>query len=252
MSVDNRTELNDCDNVTGFVGDGASPALNTLTGQRYEGTASIDTQHTNADEQMHTTQTSGGGGTFNLDLSDSTLYLMVKDSLVDTFANGGVQFVIGDGTDLIGYDVGGNDAVGLPLEPFYNAYKLDVSVQVASPGANNAYTGTEAALAQTAITQMGYGSLHLAKAQGNVPNVFLDRMTYIANGSYALTINGGTAITPETMADVQGDDVTNGWGMVNNPLGLQYGFFAPTEWGDATTLSSYFEAESLSSKKKLK
>ncbi len=243
MSADLRTELNDCDNATGFVGDGATPAANVLTGQRYEGSASIDTQHSNADEQLHTTQLSGGGGTFSRDLSDSTCYLMVKDNLVDTLANGGVQFVIGDGTDLVGYDVGGNDAVGLPLSPFYNCYKLDVSERVTTPGAFNAYTGSEASLAQTTITQMGYGSLHLAKAQGNVANVFLDRMTHIANGSSALRINGGTSVTPETMLDVQGDDVTNGWGMVNQASTGLFGFFAPTVWGDpAATADSYFTA----------
>ncbi len=241
MSTDLRTELNDCDNVTGFVGDGGTPSLNTLTGQRYEGSGAIDTQHSDTDEQMHTTQTSGGGGTFSLDLSDSTLYLLVKDNLVDTVGNGGVQFVVGDGTDLIGYDVGGNDAVGLALAPFYNGYKLDMSNR---PGAFNVYTGVEANLTDTAITQMGYGSLHLAKAQGNVANVFLDRMTHIANDSHALRINAGTSGTPETMADVAGDDVTNGWGMVNNPLGKQYGFFAPVEWGEpAAAADHYFKAD---------
>ncbi len=243
MSTDNRTELNDCDNVTGFVSDGRTPELDTTTGQRYEGTASVRTQLTNSDEQMHTTQTSGGGGTFNIDLSDSTMYILVKDNLNDTYANGGVQCVIGDGTDLIGYDVGGNDAAGLPLRPFFQCYKLDVNFAAATPGGNNAYSGSEANLSQAAVTQMGYGSLHLAKAVGNVPNVWVDRMTYIANDSYALTINGGTSGTPETMADVQGDDETNGWGMVNNPLGSQYGFFAPTEWGNsAATADVYFTA----------
>lgn len=243
MSVDLRTELNDCDNATGFAGDGNTPAINTLTGQRYEGTASIDTQHTNAFEHLFTTQTSGGGGTFNLDLTDSTVYILVKDNLVDLYSNGGVQISLGDGTDDIGYDVGGNDAVGLSLSPFFNAYKLDVSQAVATPGGFNPYTGTEAALNQAAITQIGYGSLHLAKAQGNVANVFLDRITYIANGSFALRINGGTVGTPETMNDVQGDDVTNGWGVVNQPAPGQFNFFAPTEWGEpVANADAYFTA----------
>lgn len=243
MSVDLRTELNDGDNVTGFASDGNTPALNTLTGQRYEGTGAIDSQHTNANEHMWTTQTSGGGGTFSLDLSDSTVYLMVKDNLVDTFANGGLQISIGDGTDDIGYNVGGNDAVGLSLSPFYNTWKLDVSQAVATPGGFNAYTGSEAALDQTAIDRVGVGTLHLAKAQGNVANIFLDRITYIANGSFGLRINGGTVGTPETMNDVQGDDATNGWGVVNQPAPGQFNFFAPTEWGEpAANADAYFTA----------
>ncbi len=76
-----------------------------------------------------------------------------------------------------------------------------------------------------------------------MPNVFIDYISYIANGSYALTINGGTSGTPETMADVQADDVTSGWGMVANPLGSQYLFFAPTEWGEsAASADHYFTA----------
>lgn len=239
MSSDLRTELNDGDALTGWASDGASPGLNTDAGQRYEGTGSIDGQHTNSDEMTYTTSI---GGT--RDLSDSTVYVLVKDNLVETFANGGLQIGLGDATpDRIGYDVGGNDAVGLSLSPFYNCYKLDVSVIVATPGSFATYQGSEANLVQTAIVGVGVGTLHLAKAVGNVPNIFIDRMTFIANGSYALRINGGTVGTPETMADVAGDDVTNGWGMVNNPLGSQYGFFAPTEWGEPTAnAAAYFTA----------
>lgn len=244
MSVDLRTELNDCDNATGFAGDGNTPTANTLTGQRYEGTASIDTQHTNADEHLWTTQLSGGGATFNIDLSDSTVYLLVKDNLVDTFANGGVQITLGDGTDDIGYDVGGNDAVGLSLSPFFNAYKLDVAQAAATPGGFTAYAGSEANLDLTQITRVGFGSLHLAKAQGNVANVFLDRITYHSNAAYALRINGGTVGTPETMNDVQGDDETNGWGLINQPAPGQFGFFGPTEWGEpAANADVYFQAD---------
>ena len=72
----------------------------------------------------------------------------------------------------------------------------------------------------------------------------MDVFRYIANGSFALTINGGTSGTPETMVDVVADDVTNGWGMVSNPIGSQFWFFAPTEWGNATTVAEHaFTAE---------
>jgi hypothetical protein len=240
MSIDNRTELNDCDSATGWSGDGSTPAVNTTVGQRYQGTGSIESQHTNADEHMSTTEDSLNTGTFSIDMSDVTLYLLLKDNLVDTLANGGVQFVIGDGTDKIGYDIGGNDSVGLPLNPFFNCYKLDVSNR---PAAFTVFSGVEANLTVTAITEVGIGTLHLAKAVGNVANIFVDYISYIANGSAALTINGGTVGTPETMADVQGDDVTNGWGLVSNPQGKQYNFFGPTEWGDGATSDSYFQAD---------
>jgi hypothetical protein len=242
MSIDNRTIINDCEANTGWTGDDTA-TLNSDAGQFYQNANSLSTQLSNADEQMSTTQDSVGASTFSLDWSDSTLYLLVKDNLQGTAANGGVQFVVGDGTDLIGYDVGGNDATGMSLPTYFNCYKLDMSNR---PAGFTVFAGVEANLTDTAITEIGYGSIHLAKAVGAVDNVFMDCFRYIANDSYALTINGGTVGTPETMVDVQGDDATasNGWGMISNPLGSQYLFFAPTEWGTPSgTADSYFTAD---------
>jgi hypothetical protein len=245
MSVDNRTQLNDCENFAGGWTAAAQGGDNTTTGQFYEGTGSVESQHSNADEETFTNQETNTNTTFNLDWSDTTVYMLIKDNLVDTFANGGVQWVIGDGSNRIGYDVGGNDAVGLVLKTGFASFRMDVSAAAATPSGFNAYAGTEAGLNQGAITQAGYGSLHLAKAVGNVPNVFIDSITYITNDSYALTINGGTVGTPETMSDVAADDITNGWGMIGSPLGMQYLFGAPTEWGNSTaTADSYFESNS--------
>ena len=242
MSTDLRTEINDADDATGWAGDGNAPAVVTLTGQFYEGSGSIGTQHTNSPEHVWTTQTSGGGGTFSIDLSASTVHVLVKDNLVDTYANGGARITLGDGTNDGGWIVGGNNARGLALDKFFNAYKLDVSLVVAGAGGIN-YTGSAASLNEAAVTSVGYGSLHLAKAQGNVDNVFVDRITYHANNSYALRINGGTAAVPETMSDVAADDVTNGWGLVNNPVGSQYGIFGSTEWGEPSANADvYFSA----------
>lgn len=244
MSVDNRTQLNDCETFANGWTAAAQGGDNTTTGQFYEGTGSIEAQHSNTDEETFTNQDSAGS-TFNLDWSDTTVYMLVKDNLVDTFTNGGVQWIIGDGTNRVGYDVGGNDAVGLTLKTGFVSFRMDVSAAAATPGGNIAYAGTEAGLNQGAISQVGYGSLHLAKAVGNVPNVFIDSIAYIANDSYALTINGGTVGTPESMTDVAADDITNGWGMIGSPLGMQYLFGAPTEWGNsAATADSYFESNS--------
>lgn len=239
MSVDNRIVINDCEANTGWTGDDTATVV-TDAGSFYEGSSSLSTQFSDGDEHMYTTQDSVGVGTFNLDWSDSTLYMLVKDNLGEGFAAGGVQFVVGDGTNRVGYDVGGNDAIGLPLPTYFQAYKLDVAVVVASPGSFTTFAGSEASLNQGAATQIGYGANHLAKAVGSVDNAFMDCFRYIANGSYALTINGGSSGTPETMADVQGDDVTNGWGMVGNPVGEQYLFFAPTEWGESSASADHY------------
>jgi len=249
MSVDNRTILNDCeDSAQTFTTSGGALATETGAGGYYEGVASVRAQHSNNNDRTSTTGDSAGA-TFNIDMSDMTVYLLAKDNLVSPFGesvigNGGAQIVLGDGTNLIGYPIGGNDAVGMPISQYFTTFKLDVSEVVATPPTNVAvYTGTEAALVQTAITAFGYGSVHPSKAVGNIANLWLDVFAYIANTSYALTINGGTVGTPETMLDVQGDDELNGWGLVANPLGAQYQFFSPTEWGNAAAVADvYFTA----------
>jgi len=236
MSVDLRTELNACDAVTGFTGDGPVSVDNTA-GFVYEGTNAISTQHSNTDEHIYTTSI---GGT--RDLSDATCYMILKDNLVETAANGGVQYVLGDGTDRVGFGVGGNDSPGMPLDVFWNSYKLDVTERANAPY-NNVYAGVLANLTVASITSVGLGTVHLAKAQGNVDNIKLDRFSFHANGSYALRINGGTVGTPETTADVLGDSITNGWALLANPAGAQYSWFGPTEWGNpAATADAYFRA----------
>jgi len=238
MSTDNRTIINDCEDNTGWAGDDSATAISDA-GAFIEGSGALSTQLSNVNEHMYTTENTVATGTFSLDWSDSTLYMNIKDNLFGAFSTGGVQFVIGDGTNRIGYDVGGNDAVGMPGQFFFNAYKLDVSVIVATPGNFTDFAGTEANMDQTACTQIGYGTIHLAKAVGAVDNIIMDGFYYIANGSYALTINGGTAASPQGMSDVVTADKSSGWNLVTNPLGSQYVFFGPTEWGNASTVAEH-------------
>lgn len=246
MSSDNRTIINDCDANTGWTGSDAATAEND-PGLFFEGLFSLSTQYSNVtDENMSTTEDSVATGTFIIDWSDSTLYMLLKDNLSQDFASGGIQFIIGDVTpDTIGYDVGGIDARGVPLKDGFFTIRLDVSVIVADPGTNfTVITGAETALVQSACTHIGYGGIHASKAVGAVDNAFMDCFRHITNDSYALTINGGTAGTPETMEDVQGDDETGGWGMIGNPYGAVYLFAAPTEWGNASTVAEHAFAAS--------
>jgi hypothetical protein len=248
--TDNRTQLQDCEAVGDVSTDStADPQSNTSeAGVVIQGTNALQFQVTNAQEYLAYDQ-DAAGATFNLDLSDSTVYIMIKDNLHDDFASLGGQIVLDDTADgtsttTIGYAVAGYDVIGLPYEKKYSAMKLDVSVVVASPGTSGVdffqHNGTEANLDQTIIKQVGYGSIHLIKGQGTIPNTFFDGIYYIANDSYAATISGGTSGTPETMADLVGDDITVGAGLFSNPIGAAYYIFAPTEWGDAGTATTAF------------
>ena len=248
--TDNRTQLQDCEAVGDVASDStADPQSNTSeAGVVIQGTNALQFQVTNAQEYLAYDQDTAGA-TFNLDLSDSTIYVMIKDNLHDSFANLGGQITLDDTADgtsttTIGYAVAGYDVIGLPYEKKYSAMKLDVSVIVASPGVSGTdffqHNGTEANLDQTIIKQVGYGSIHLIKGQGTIPNTFFDGIYYIANDSYAATISGGTSGTPETMTDLVGDDITVGAGMFSNPIGASYYIFVPTEWGDAGTATTAF------------
>jgi len=249
--TDNRTQLQDCENVNEVATDStADPQSNTTeSGVVIQGSTALQFQVTNSQEYLAYDQDLGGS-TFNLDLSDSTIYILIKDNLHDSFANLGGQIVLADtadgsSTDVVGYAVAGYDVIGLPYEKKYSAMKLDVSVIVASPGTNNVdyfeHAGTEANIDHTTILQIGYGSIHLIKGQGTIPNTFFDGIYYIANDSFAATVSGGTSGTPETMADLVGDDVAVGAGLFANPIGSTYYIFGPTEWGDAGTGTSAFE-----------
>lgn len=250
--TDNRTQLQDSDALADISAQStADPQANTAEiGLLIQGVRANVFQVTDAQEYVAYDQDTTGS-TFNIDLSDSTVYVNIKDNLIDTFANLGALIVLCDGADgaggdCIGYTAGGADATGLPYRRQFSAYKLDVSEPVATPGTNNVdyfeYNGTEANLDQTAILQVGYGSIHLAKAQGTIPNASFDGIYYIANDSYAATINGGTSGTPETMADVVGDDETSGMCLFANPKGTEFDFFGPTEWSETGTADWYFTA----------
>ncbi len=253
--ADNRTQLQDSNNNAEVSGDSdAQPDSNTTeAGLVIEGGTALQFQVTNAQEHL-LYEDDLSGTLISEDLSDSTVYIMIKDNLADTFANLGGLICLNDGLDGaggddIGYAVAGVDVGGLPYAKKYACYKLDVSVIVAAPGTDDVdfftYNGLEANLDQTAILQVGYGSIHLAKGQGTIPNAWFDGIYIIPNSvsattGYAATIAGGTEGSPETMTDLVGDDEAVGAGLFSNPIGSAYYIFGPTEWGDSGTATTGF------------
>jgi hypothetical protein len=236
VSTDNRTTLNACDANTGWGGDDGTPTARSgadFAGLYYENGISLSFQHSDADE--HTYYTDGTGW----DLTDATCFLIVKDNQQDTIANGGMKYVLGDGTDRIGVEINGSDDPGVLLQNLFYGMVLDVTNRASFT--QHVFAGVLANLTLTAITQVGFGSLHLAKAVGAVDNIYLDRLSYIANDSAAFTINGGTVGTPETWVDFQSDDFTNGWGVCGNPFADVFHMNASFDMGDAGTGNSYFD-----------
>ena len=227
MTTDNRGEIHDCDAVSTWTGTSA-PSL--VTDIKYEGTGSLAVQATNAAREWYYVIASGSQ-------ASRTLYFLVKATNPTTKAAGGIQLILGDGTNRRGYYVGGNDDPGLPLPGGWACYRLDTDalpasyLQILGAGAPNL----------AAITQIGVGILNAAKAVGSSNNTYFDRISYIANGSKAFTITAGTSGTPITFANLVADDITNGWGFFNNPIAgsKQYCVYGAVAWGDSTA-ASYF------------
>jgi len=242
MAVDNRTEINDCEGPTSEFDGSDVGAVDTEL--FYEGSSSISAQFSNAQEFLIAHQNSAGTN-LNLDLSDSQVWIIIKDNLVASEALNGMQVVLGDGDanndPNQGYVIGGNDNPGLVLGKQFYCLRLDVSNRAGLTVIQHQGTG---APTFTAIGSVGYGALHAIAARGNVDNLFLDRMTFINNGSYAFTINAGTSGTPITFDALQTQDdnpATGGWGLFGAGVGSSFTLFASMEWGTPTgTADSYF------------
>lgn len=232
MANDNRTTLDACDAVGSWTGS-SSPAQDTTF--YYQGTASLRSQATDSYRSWTTTITSAN-------LTSCTLYMICFTGALATKANGGVRFIIGDGTNTRAYYVGGSDDQGFPVSGGWKVYRLDTANLPAS-------YSQDAGAAQptlTAITSIGIGVLQSAKATGNSPNVWWDRFSYISNGSAAFTVNAGTSGTPIDFATLVSDDVTNGWGFFNNPISgsKQYGIYGAVDWGSSSPVTSTYFADS--------
>ena len=242
MAVDNRTEINDCEGPTSEFDGSDVGAVDTEL--FYEGSSSISAQFSNAQEFLIAHQNSAGTN-LNLDLSDSQVWIIIKDNLVASEALNGMQVVLGDGDanndPNQGYVIGGNDNPGLVLGKQFYCLRLDVSNRAGLTVIQHRSNG---APTFTAIGSVGYGALHAIAARGNVDNLFLDRMTFHPNGSYAFTIDSGTSGTPITFDALQTQDdnpATGGWGLFGAGVGSSFTLFASMEWGTPTgTADSYF------------
>lgn len=242
MATDNRSIVNDAEGPTGEWAGSDVGSVETAAGLYYQGSFSISAQFSNVQEYLIAVQDSGGT-TLNLNLSSHIIWVLVKDNLVETVASNGMQVVLGNGSGganpIRGYVVGGNDNPGLVLGKQWYCIRLDTSNLTGLSTVQHNGTG---APTFTAIGAIGYGALHTVSARGNVDNLWVDRITYIATGSYAFTVNGGTSGTPITFTSLANDDdtTTNGWGIFAGGVGNSFTIYAPTEFGDAGTADTYF------------
>lgn len=232
---DVRVLLNPGDNTGNVASSDNGPSVETAAALYYQGNSSISAQFTNAQEYLTYEQTEADA-TFSLDLSDSTVWVLYKDNLVESQANGGVQVVIGNGTGgnsaLIGYYVGGTDNPGLSVNKQFNVARLDVSNRAVF--STNAHNGTVGGLNITGITNIGYGSVHAIAARGNVDNVWVDAVYYEANNLAACRFFGTTL---NTFSDAVTADETFGMGLISSIGDEIFTLYGSLEFGDGGSAS---------------
>jgi len=231
--TDNMTPVDDAESASGWSTTGT---LLAVTGFQRENTNCIGDQASEGTDHCWF-------GIGAVDLSDVTIFVWLRNGNPHTEANGGFQIVVGDVTpDTVGYHVGGSDNYG----SFFNGwslFKLDTTVL---PATYDEVEGLETNLDWTNITGIGGGWYFNSKATGNVDNVFIDVLRYVANGTAALSIGGGTTGARGTFAEcvAEDEDQANAWGVFFNtvPGGSKaYEINFGVEFGDAGATDSFFE-----------
>ena len=173
----------------------------------------------------------------SFDMSSAAMYIwFALYGQMDTYANGGVGIILGDGTNRIAYYTGGKD-----YTPFSVIGWQCHMVDATNPPTNySTLAGSESNLDFSAITQVGVHFTTLQKSLGGAENCFVD----IARWGTGITIGGGTSSTPGTFEEAAADDASTSsgkaYGIIREIAPKVYGLQGRVDIGDAGTGSSYF------------
>ena len=233
--TDNRIEWSDCDtaNWDGSTGDQvftSGPAPKELTG-------CLGFTVSQGEEYVYYTSTS-------VNLSSGILvYIWVLiQGTGDSTAGGGIQILLGDGTNRIGYYVAGSDVAGFRHDSGGVQWQCVVLDTTSLPTSYTEHTGTEAALTLTAITDIGAGFAVSSKALGGADNCFCDVSFY---GNDGLTITDGGAGTEGKFSEIATADASDTTGAsaygICRELGAGlFGLQGPLTFGNTSTGSVDF------------
>ena len=178
--VDRRNLINDADALTdwSFSVNNNARAIFTADPDPIEATGHIGIAVSTSTEEGYFGGTIPNSG----NLSDTLLYIWgLSQGIMDTEANGGVQIVLGDGTNRRGYHVGGSDVSSFrhPTDnPGYECHILDTANL---PTATTNFQGAGAPTL-TAITEVGLAFKTLQDAKGGTENCFIDIMRFGTDG----------------------------------------------------------------------
>lgn len=242
--TDQRTIINEADATTSWTGSN-TVTLYTAQPTGVESTGCLGMVVSNATQNAYFTIAS-------TDLSAGVLiYLWIfHRAELDTRANGGLMIQLGDGTDRIGFHVGGSDVDGFRHSNGPVGWQCLVLDTANLPASTTVFTGSLVNLTMTAITQIGVGFKTLVKAVGGVDNCFWDisRRGSIGQG---LLVTAGTAGAPGKFSEMATEDRNTGnqraHGVIRELGTGLYGIQGPITFGDtAGTTATYFADTSVS------
>jgi hypothetical protein len=158
----------------------------------------------------------------------------------DDIITGGAQVLLYDGTNAIGYHLGGSDVAGFRHDEGTVNWQCFLLDTVNLPANYTIHTGTTVGFALGTTTGIGAGASVASKALGNTENVFVDRIAY-GNDGLAITggLPGGTEGNFDEIATADADDTSNASSYeACRKLGAgNYGLQAPLNFGLATGTS---------------
>jgi hypothetical protein len=236
---DQRTILTECDAndwTTGIDG------VNTDVAAA-EATACLGMVVSTETQEAYETITSddwSAGGTFSL---WARAY-----GAMDNTTNGGIQMVVGDGTDRDGWHVGGSDVTGFrhfdgPVE--WANFVLD---PLSLPANSTNYAGTAGQVTFSTVTQVGVSFKTLAKSVGGSQNCQVDILRW-ADIGIGVTFRGGTTSgAAGNMAEGATEDrstlTQRAHGVVHELAAGVYGIQGNVILGDSGNTSDQYWTES--------
>ena len=235
--VDNRIVLSEADTATGWTGS-TTVATGAADPDPVEATNWLGMAVSQATEDAYVSITSddySAGGTVSVWVQDN--------GAMDTLVNGGVQIVVGDGSNRVGYHVGGSDATGFrhndgPVK--WTNFVLDLANK---PVNFTTYAGSETLLNEAAITEFGVAFKTLAKAKGGTTNCFWD-IGRFADNAVGIETYGGTSGTPESLATLATEDRNTGnlrgHGVIRELAAGVYGIQGNVNLGDVTSTNDTY------------
>jgi hypothetical protein len=254
--TDNRTIKDEADDNTPWTAAGTSTSTATGTADPYpiEATAHVVTTASStsgAFQWLWHTGTSLGTGPHLIYIWCTTT------AVIGLRSQGGLMLLLGDGTNRVGYNVGGSDVAPFRSDSGesatrvgYMCFVIDTAQLATWPHGANVQAGSRATLETNVnlITQVGIGCWVLAKAIGGAINFWADIIRHGVATNIAtsgLTISGGTSGEPGVFREIAVEDRSSAnqkaHGVIRELGEGTFGIQGTLRFGDQTTGSSWFE-----------